>query len=123
MSYSFQQAAWKRLRKNKGAVFGLIVIVLAVLVAIFAYFIAPDSSPNANRIILEIDGEKPGYDQQFIKVKKERKVIRSGFVQRLQLDPETPALAAVGNEIAEFVRPLFIAPNSVRAWQPGGPRR
>jgi len=46
-----------------------------------------------------------------------------GFVQRLQLDPETPALAAVGNEIAEFVRPLFIAPNSVRAWQPGGPWR
>jgi predicted nucleotidyltransferase component of viral defense system len=45
----------------------------------------------------------------------------SGFVRRLQLDPETPALAAVGNEIAEFVRPLFIAPSSLRAWQAGGP--
>src|SRR6185295_12586145 len=71
-SLSFQKAAWKRLLKNKGAMFGLVVIVLAILVAIFAYFIAPDSSPNANRIILEIGGNKPGYSQDFIRVKKER---------------------------------------------------
>ena len=69
-SISFQQAAWKRLRKNKGALFGLGVICLAVLVAIFAYFIAPDPSPFANRIILEIGGNKPGFTQSFIKVKK-----------------------------------------------------
>jgi len=53
-SQSFQAAAWRRLKKNKGAVIGLIVIMLSVLVAIFAYFIAPDHSPSANRIILEI---------------------------------------------------------------------
>ena len=80
---SFQAAAWRRLKKNKGAVFGLIVIVLAVLIAIFAYFIAPDSSPFANRIILEIGGEKPGYTQQFIKVKKDKDVGTTGFVQQL----------------------------------------
>jgi ABC-type dipeptide/oligopeptide/nickel transport system permease subunit len=82
-SLSFQQAAWKRLRKNKGAVFGLIVIVLAVLVAVFAYFIAPDPSPYANRIILEIGGEKPGFKQSFIKVKKDKNVASTGFLQRL----------------------------------------
>ena len=60
---SFQQAAWKRLKKNKGAVFGLIVIIIVYVVAIFAYFIAPDPSPYANRIILEIGGGKPGFKQ------------------------------------------------------------
>ena len=60
IAQSFQAAAWKRLKKNKGAVFGLVVIALAVLVVIFAYFIAPDPSPDANRIILEIGGERPG---------------------------------------------------------------
>ena len=82
-SISFQQAAWKRLKKNKGAVFGLIVITLAILVVIFAYFIAPDPSPNANRIILEIGGEKPGFRQRFIKVKKDKDVSSTGFFKQL----------------------------------------
>lgn len=67
---SFSQAAWKRLKKNKGAVAGLVMIVITVLVAIFCYLIAPDPSPYANRIILEIGGEKPGFHQKFLLVKK-----------------------------------------------------
>jgi len=82
-SSSFQQAAWKRLKKNKGAVFGLIVIFLAVLMAFFAYFLAPDPSPYANRIILEVGGSKPGFTQSFIKVKKEKNVGASSFFKRL----------------------------------------
>jgi ABC-type dipeptide/oligopeptide/nickel transport system permease subunit len=82
-SQSFQAAAWRRLKKNKGAVFGLIVIALSVLVAVFAYFIAPDPSPSANRIILEIGGEKPGFKQSFIKVKKEKDVGSTGFLKQL----------------------------------------
>jgi ABC-type dipeptide/oligopeptide/nickel transport system permease subunit len=83
VSPSFQQAAWQRLRKNKGAVFGLIVIILAILISLFAYFIAPDSSPYANRIILEIGGEKPGFKQTFIKVKKDKEVEATGFFHQL----------------------------------------
>jgi len=82
-SQSFQGAAWRRLKKNKGAVFGLIVIIIAVLIAIFAYFIAPDPSPFANRIILEIGGENPGYQQRFIKVRKDKDVAASGFLKQL----------------------------------------
>ncbi len=82
-SLSFQQAAWRRLRKNKGAVTGLIVIALAVLVSVFAYFIAPDPSPFANRIILEIGGGKPGFRMDFLLVKKERAIQKRGFFSRL----------------------------------------
>lgn len=71
---SFQQAAWRRLTKNKGAMFGLVIIVLSILLAVFAYFISPDSSPFANRIILEIGRQKPGYKQTFLKVKKEKNI-------------------------------------------------
>lgn len=80
---SFQQAAWRRLKKNKGAVFGLIVIALAAVVAIFAYLIAPDPSPFANRIILEIGRKKPGFEQTFIKVKKDKDVAATGFFKQL----------------------------------------
>lgn len=82
-SQSFQAAAWRRLKKNKGAVFGLFVIIVAALIAIFAYFIAPDPSPFANRIILEIGGEKPGFTQQFIKIKKDKDVGATSFIHQL----------------------------------------
>lgn len=68
----FQSAAWRRLRRNKGALFGLAVIIAAVFIAVFAYVIAPDPSPYANRIILEIGGNKPGFKQTFLLVKKEK---------------------------------------------------
>lgn len=80
---SFASAAWRRLKKNKGAVAGMIIIVLAVITAIFAYFIAPDPSPFANRIILEIGGAKPGSSFTFLRVKKETAVAQPGFFQRL----------------------------------------
>lgn len=80
---SFQASAWRRLKKNKGAAFGLIVIITASIIAIFAYFIAPDNSSYANRIILEIGGAKPGYKQDFAKVKKEREVSETGFIKKL----------------------------------------
>ena len=55
---------------GNGAIAGLFMILIAVVVALFSYLIAPDPSPYANRIILEIGGEKPGFTQQFLLVKK-----------------------------------------------------
>ncbi|MET0462627.1 MAG: ABC transporter permease [Chitinophagaceae bacterium] len=80
---SFQAAAWRRLRRNKGALFGLVIITISLFVAVFAYFLAPDPSPFANRIILEIGGNKPGFKQDFILVKKEKKIDASSFFNRL----------------------------------------
>ncbi|HKC35446.1 MAG TPA: hypothetical protein VKB95_05260, partial [Chitinophagaceae bacterium] len=74
-----QQAAWKRLKKNKGAVAGLIIIAIAILTAIFCYFIAPDSSPYANRIILEIRKQKPGFKKTFLKVPRETAAKNGSF--------------------------------------------
>jgi peptide/nickel transport system permease protein len=62
---------WRRLIRNRGAAIGLVVIGLAIATALGAYEVAPDNSPDANRMILEIGGRKPGFTQQFLLVKKE----------------------------------------------------
>jgi ABC-type dipeptide/oligopeptide/nickel transport system permease subunit len=67
-SFSFQQQTWKRLKKNKGALFGLFIITLAVLLCLFCYAVAPDNSPNADLQTVEISAKKPGYTQQFLKI-------------------------------------------------------
>lgn len=79
---SFWQSSWKRLRKNKGAMAGLVIILFSVVIAVFGYFIAPDSSPFANRIILEVGGEKPGFSSQFLLLKKEQ-APQVSWLQRL----------------------------------------
>lgn len=61
---------------------GLVMIIIAILIAVFGYFLSPDPSPFANRIILEIGGEKPGFTQQFLLVKKQEPVT-VGFFSRL----------------------------------------
>jgi ABC-type dipeptide/oligopeptide/nickel transport system permease subunit len=74
---------WRRLRRNKGAVFGLITIGISLFIALTAYLIAPDPTPDANRMIVEIGGRKPGFTQQFLCVKSERQPGPVSFLHRL----------------------------------------
>jgi ABC-type dipeptide/oligopeptide/nickel transport system permease subunit len=74
---------WRRLLRNKGAIFGLIIIGVSLFVAVTAYFIAPDPSPDANRMIVEIGGRKPGFQQQFLLLKKERMPAARSFFHRM----------------------------------------
>jgi len=72
-----------KLFHNKGAAFGMILIVLSLLLACFAYFIAPDGSPNANRMIPEIGSKKPGFNIGLLRVKKLNAIKDVGFFTRL----------------------------------------
>lgn len=62
---------------------GLFIIVLAFFMGVFGYYIAPDSTPNADRQIVEIQAKKTGYKQLFLLVEKERQVNKPGTIQRL----------------------------------------
>lgn len=73
----------KRLLRNKGTLFGLVVIGAAIIVAVAAYFIAPDASPDANRIIVEIGGRKPGFRQTFLLVRKQEQPAPVSFFHHL----------------------------------------
>lgn len=66
---SVSSAAWTRLKKNKAAMAGLLVIILLFLISLLAYVIAPDHSSNANRMVVEIGGRSPGYTKSFLLLK------------------------------------------------------
>jgi ABC-type dipeptide/oligopeptide/nickel transport system permease subunit len=80
---SIQTHAWRRLKKNRGAVFGLYIISIGLFIAVFAYLLAPDHTPYANRMVLEIGGQKPGYTQGFLLIKKQQTTQEVSFIQRL----------------------------------------
>ena len=54
------------IRRNPVALGSLLAIALAFAVAGLAYVIAPDHSPYANRMTVEIEGKPPGYRQLFL---------------------------------------------------------
>lgn len=82
--------AWQRLKKNKPAVISLGTIILAVFLAIFAPFIAPDGTPNANDQVLELSNKNPGFQVTILKVHKNKEVPRVGFFKRLASGQENP---------------------------------
>jgi peptide/nickel transport system permease protein len=54
--------------RNKGAVIGSFIIGFFLIVAVFGYLIAPDSSQNANRMVLELASKSPGYQVSVIEI-------------------------------------------------------
>lgn len=68
---SFLHLVWQRLRRNKLAFSGFCFILFSLIIAIFAYEIAPDNSPNADTQTVEIQAMNPGYTQQFLKIPRQ----------------------------------------------------
>ena len=90
---SVLEQAWKRLSRNKPAIAGIIIINIAIFIAIFGFLIAPDSTPNANNMVLNIGTESPGFSIRMLKVRKnrqtkDRKVLGMGFVHTMLFGKE-----------------------------------
>ncbi|MCB0400508.1 MAG: ABC transporter permease [Flavobacteriales bacterium] len=78
-SKSLSRIAWQRLKKNKLSLFGLFIIVCAVIVSLLGPSIRPDSTPKANDQILEITTQKPGFSVELLKIKKNKKIEEPGL--------------------------------------------
>ena len=75
--------ALRKFMKIPSGVISLCFIVLCMLLAIFAYFIIPDDTPDANNQILEICTQKPGFTVEMLLVPKPLKVEKAGFFKKL----------------------------------------
>lgn len=75
--------AWKRFRSNKLGIFSCGFVILWALLALFAYVIIPDKTPNANRQILEISTKKPGFEVDMLMIPKETPPQKTPFLEFL----------------------------------------
>jgi peptide/nickel transport system permease protein len=75
--------AWRRLKKNKSAMIGLSFILLNILIAIFAYFITPDCSTNADEQILQLETHPPGFSISLLQVRRDKDIKRYGTIHNL----------------------------------------
>lgn len=75
--------AWKRFRSNVLGMISCGFVILWALMALFAYLIIPDKTPNANRQILEISTKKPGFEVDMLMIPKENPNPKTPFFQFL----------------------------------------
>ena len=75
--------AWKRFRSNKLGMVSCGFVLIWALLALFAYLVIPDKTPNANRQILEISTKKPGFEVDMLMVPKETPPAKTPFFQLL----------------------------------------
>ena len=75
--------AWKRFRSNKLGMVSLGFVLLWALLALFAYVVIPDKTPNANRQILEISTKKPGFEVDMLMIPKETPPQKTNFLDFL----------------------------------------
>ena len=67
-STSLTKLALRKFFKNFWGVFSLSFLVVCVLIAVFAYALAPDNSKNANQMHLSIHSQKPGFSVDILTI-------------------------------------------------------
>ncbi|HET6243492.1 MAG: ABC transporter permease [Bacteroidetes bacterium] len=73
-SRSLSYYTWKRLKRSKLALFGLVVIGISVIIALLGSVIRPDSSPMANEMLLQLTAKEPGFTAQILKIRKNKEI-------------------------------------------------
>ena len=82
-SYSFSAMMWHRLKKNRAAILGMVIIGFSIIIALLGYGITPDSTPNGNAQFPELNIKKPGFKMRFLKVRKNEPSNEVGFFKKM----------------------------------------
>ena len=80
---SLSKLAWERYKKNVSGMISLGVILTTVLIAIAGYLMTPDSTPMCNTQILEISTQKPGFNAEFLSIRKNEPYIHTSFFEKM----------------------------------------
>ncbi len=80
----------KKFFRHKPAVFGLIIIIVAVIVALLGYIILPDGSPNANVMSLQLNMLHPMTTVKVLKVPKDHTIPSKGIIETMVSGAESP---------------------------------
>jgi peptide/nickel transport system permease protein len=76
---------WRRFRRNRLSLFGMIIILAAVFVSFFCYLFIPDNTPDANRMNLTLGNLTPGYKVSMLKIEKPGQHESTSFLSRIFL--------------------------------------
>jgi len=82
-SESLSRQTWRRFKKDKLALTGLIIIVIATTISVLGYLITPDSTPYANDQKPELHIKEPGFNIDMLLMRKNEADHSENLVNRV----------------------------------------
>jgi peptide/nickel transport system permease protein len=77
------QRIWKSFKRNRLAFAGLLFIVICVITALLGYLVTPDSTPDANNMLLQLSIKKPGAKFTLLRIKKPEGVEQVNILSKM----------------------------------------
>jgi ABC-type dipeptide/oligopeptide/nickel transport system permease subunit len=71
------------LRRKPSAFIALCIIATTCIISLFAYTLAPDNTPYANRMVVELGAKQPGFTKQLLFVPKSVKHPKQSIINEL----------------------------------------
>jgi peptide/nickel transport system permease protein len=81
--HSPSKKIWKKFKKNKFAVGGLLFIVATIIIGILGYLITPDQTPMANTMHLQLSNKKPGRSFKFLIINRSASVQQVNVFEKM----------------------------------------
>lgn len=111
-SNSLTALALQKFKKNFWGVFSLIILVIALLIAVFAYAVAPDNTRNANQMHVSVHSKAPGFQVKMLSVptalRSDQSAINAFFFGKQSSVAEIPiasySLTDAGIRISEYTQ-------------------
>jgi len=82
-SESLTAETWRRFKKQKLSMAGLVMIVFASIISILGYLITPDSTPYANNQKPELHTKPPGFTVTCLMVKKNQEADQTNIFEKM----------------------------------------
>ena len=82
-SESLSAQTWRRFKRNKLAICGLVFILFATFISVLGYLITPDKTPYANDQKPELHIKKPGFSVQFLQVTRNEEKVEIGWFETM----------------------------------------
>ncbi len=80
---------WKRFKRNKLAISGLVFILFMVLLGVLGYLVTPDSTPNANTMQLSLSNKHPGRTFKFLIISKNPAIEKVNVFEKMLFGQES----------------------------------
>ncbi|QKJ31918.1 ABC transporter permease [Mucilaginibacter mali] len=77
------QRALRSFRRNKLAMGGFFFIIISVIIAILGYLVMPDSTPQANDMVLQMSLKTPGSKFMLLRIRKSNPIDTVNIFQKL----------------------------------------
>jgi peptide/nickel transport system permease protein len=89
-SESLSAVTWRRFKRNKLAMSGLIVIFVSCIISILGYLITPDKTPYANDQKPELHIKSPGFSVKFLAVTRNQEKTENGWLSLMLFGKDDP---------------------------------